>query len=74
VNEKRSLFGSKTMKVVDDFFTHPDYKGHAKKISEYAAWATRDNGPAVWGTPTPMRIKGPPGSKDFVVCLLLRCW
>jgi hypothetical protein len=69
VNEKRSLFGSKTMKVIDSFFSHPDYNGNTTKISEYATWAIRDNGPAVWGTPTPMNIKGPPGSKGFKVCL-----
>jgi hypothetical protein len=70
VYEKRSLFGSKSMKVVDDFFRHQDFIGNTKKISEYAKWATRFNGPAIWKTPTPMKIVCSPKSKDYIVCFL----
>jgi hypothetical protein len=39
------------MKVVDDFFSHPNYKGNANKISKYAKYATHVNGPLAWGSP-----------------------
>jgi hypothetical protein len=55
------------MKVVDDFFSHPDYHGDANKISEYAKYATHRNGPIAWGVPSPMGATDPK-SKNFVVC------
>jgi hypothetical protein len=74
VNEKRSIFGSRTLKVVDDFFKQSEYKWNAKKISDYTTWAISKYGPAVWKTPAPMTTKGPRGSDDFVVCVSLHCW
>jgi hypothetical protein len=59
------------MKAVDDFFNRPNFSGNAKKISEYARWAIRCDGPAVWKTPTPMRIDFSPGTNGYVVRILV---
>lgn len=52
------------MKVVKEFFKGDKYAGNRKAIAKYAQWATRDNGPGIFGDPAPIDciiMKGKPG-------------
>ena len=53
LNDKRSCFGSRALKAVEEFFNTPDFIGKPAQIKRYAEWAIRGDGPAVYGTPTP---------------------
>jgi hypothetical protein len=61
------------MAVVDEFFSHPDYRGDERRISEYATWAVSENGPVLWKKPILMTIEGSNESENFVG-VSLRCW
>ncbi|KAH9979643.1 hypothetical protein BJV74DRAFT_798278 [Russula compacta] len=65
VTEKCSQFAIKAMKIVDDFFSQPDYNGNAKKISAYAKYAMDINGPIIYKAPSPIGATIP-GSEGFV--------
>ena len=54
LNEKRTYFGREALKIVSSFFGTEKYAGHPDKIATYAAWATKSNGPSIWGIPTPI--------------------
>ncbi|KAI0003200.1 hypothetical protein BJV74DRAFT_793475 [Russula compacta] len=65
VTEKCSQFAIKAMKIVDDFFSQPDYNGNAKKISAYAKYAMDINRPIIYKAPSPIGATIP-GSEGFV--------
>ncbi|KAJ6475940.1 hypothetical protein C8R47DRAFT_1141820 [Mycena vitilis] len=57
INDKRSYFGKRPQSNVDALFAGPDFIGNPKKIAKYAKWALRDDGPGIWGTPSPQGLK-----------------
>jgi hypothetical protein len=70
LNEKRTFFGHKAIKLVSDFFKGETYLNKPKAIAKYAAWAVRGNGPALFGKPTPLSCTVPRGSEGYIVSLL----
>ncbi|KII88932.1 hypothetical protein PLICRDRAFT_159882 [Plicaturopsis crispa FD-325 SS-3] len=65
-SEKRSLIGSRAIEVVSAHFERPEYANNPKAIAEYAQYATREDGPAIYRTPTPIDCVAEPGSDDYV--------
>ena len=51
--EKRSIFGSRAIAVVDEFFLQAPYAGYPKRIARFANWAVELHGPALWASPSP---------------------
>ncbi|KAH9958407.1 hypothetical protein BJV74DRAFT_789290 [Russula compacta] len=52
--KKRSFFSRTAIKIVTKFFRGEKYANKPKEIAEYAEWATRGDGPAIYGIPTPI--------------------
>jgi len=67
LNEKHTYFGVAALKIVTAFFSTEKYAGKPKAIAKYAEWATRSDGPGVWGTPTPIGCVVPEDHPDYVV-------
>ena len=64
LNEKRTYFGRKASKLVKAFFNGDKYASNRRAISKYARWATRGDGPSIYGKPTPIDcVTGP----DYIV-------
>ncbi|KAJ6609184.1 hypothetical protein B0H10DRAFT_1668019, partial [Mycena sp. CBHHK59/15] len=62
LNDKHSFFGRRGETVVAAKFLTEEFIGNPKKIGKYAKYALRDDGPGIWGTPTPANVKrGEPG-------------
>jgi len=55
------------MKIVTEFFKDEAYAGKPKEIAKYALWATRGNGPAIFGIPTPRTCTAARGEDDYIV-------
>lgn len=67
LNEKRAWFGSEAFRLVDRFFQEKDYVNNPSKISQYAQWATRGDGPALYSTPTPMACTVSDSDPKYIV-------
>ena len=62
--EKRSIFGSHVIAVVDEFFLQAPYARYPKRIAHFANWAVEPHGPALWALPSPEGLsKGDLGYK-----------
>ncbi|KAH9995455.1 hypothetical protein BJV74DRAFT_739415, partial [Russula compacta] len=59
LNEKRTYFGHEAIKIVTSFFNTEKYAGRRSAIAKYANWATRSDGPGVFGSPTPINCTVP---------------
>ena len=57
--------------LVKDFFEGDKYAGNRKAITKYAEWATRSNGPGIWGKPTPINCVVDDSSPEYIVSHLL---
>jgi hypothetical protein len=55
------------MKLVKEFFKGDTYAGEKNAIAKYAKWATRSNGPGIWGLPTPMDCVIDESSPEYIV-------
>ncbi|KAG7098145.1 hypothetical protein E1B28_000115 [Marasmius oreades] len=64
LNETCSEIGSKAIKTVGEFFSHPEYNGHYRRILEYATWASDrlEDGPAFYAEPSASNIKPSDGN------------
>ncbi|KAH9172394.1 hypothetical protein EDB89DRAFT_1906249 [Lactarius sanguifluus] len=51
--EKRSDFGARALKIVEQVFRQAEYLDNARAVSQYARWATKGDGPALWRVPSP---------------------
>lgn len=69
LNEKQAWFGSEAFRLVDNFFQEKDHINNPSKISQYAQWATRGDGPALYLTPTPMACTVSDSDPTYVVSL-----
>ncbi|KAH9952830.1 hypothetical protein BJV74DRAFT_715230, partial [Russula compacta] len=49
------------------FFKREEYHKKPKAISKYALWATRGNGPAIFGKPTPITCTVKKGANGYIV-------
>jgi hypothetical protein len=52
---------------VSNFFKDNAYANNPKAIADYAQWAIRGNGPALFGKPTPMDCKVLKGADGYIV-------
>lgn len=59
LNDKRSWIGRQAVKIVKELFNSPDYVDNPTAIAEYAQYATRVDGPALFGKPTPITHTDP---------------
>ncbi|KAH9043628.1 hypothetical protein EDB85DRAFT_1885230 [Lactarius pseudohatsudake] len=50
--EKRSDFGVHALQVANKFFKQVEYMNNTHAVSEYAMWATGEDGPGLWGVPS----------------------
>ncbi|KAG7096079.1 hypothetical protein E1B28_006760 [Marasmius oreades] len=64
LNETHSEIGSKAIKTVGEFFSHPEYNGHYRRILEYATWASDrlEDGPTFYAEPSASNIKPSDGN------------
>ncbi|KAH9011665.1 hypothetical protein EDB84DRAFT_1647130 [Lactarius hengduanensis] len=62
--EKRSEFGVRALQVVDKLFKQVEYTNNVRAVSEYAIWATKRDGPALWGVPSPQGVSS--RDEDYV--------
>ncbi|KAH9177894.1 hypothetical protein EDB89DRAFT_1901994 [Lactarius sanguifluus] len=51
--EKRSDFGARALKIVEQVFRQAEYLDNARAVSQYARWAMKGDGPALWRVPSP---------------------
>ncbi|KAH9161474.1 hypothetical protein EDB89DRAFT_2157637 [Lactarius sanguifluus] len=51
--EKRSDFGARALKIVEQVFRQAEYLDNAHVVSQYARWAMKGDGPALWRVPSP---------------------
>ena len=66
---KRSFFGSRAIQVVEHFFKGNEFIDKPSRIAQYAKWAVRNNGPALWRVPTPENCRHGPESDQYIVRL-----
>ncbi|KAH9987755.1 hypothetical protein BJV74DRAFT_796436 [Russula compacta] len=66
INEKRTFFGRQAIKVITAFFEGDRFKNNRAAIMEFAAWATRGDGPAQYGMPTLVDCLFPPESRNYI--------
>jgi hypothetical protein len=64
---KRSLIGSRAVQVVEEFFKAERFAKDPSRIAQYAQWALRHNGPALWRVPTPQDCNYDPKSDHYIV-------
>jgi hypothetical protein len=67
---KRSSIGSRAVQVVEDFFKGGKFDAPSD-IMQYAKWAVRGGGPALWRVPTPWNGKHDSESQSTVRCIIL---
>ncbi|KAH9979672.1 hypothetical protein BJV74DRAFT_780142, partial [Russula compacta] len=67
LNKKHSYFGTKAIKVVKEFFKGDKYASNQKAITKYMQWATRDNGPGIFGNPAPIDSDAKWGHPEYIV-------
>ncbi|KII86161.1 hypothetical protein PLICRDRAFT_143741 [Plicaturopsis crispa FD-325 SS-3] len=53
VNDKRCWFGRRAIAILEKLFKTAEYNGKPSKIAAYAQYATRGDGPAIYGIPAP---------------------
>ena len=53
------------MRQVDSLFSQSPYKGNEEAIKSYAVYATRSDGPGLWGAPA--TLESDPGDADYKV-------
>ncbi|KAJ7041314.1 hypothetical protein C8F04DRAFT_1230402 [Mycena alexandri] len=66
VRERRSLIVQAGVDVVDTFFQAKDYIGNPVAIREYARYAIRVDGPAIWKEPTPRSSPRNPEAPGYI--------
>ncbi|KAH9979671.1 hypothetical protein BJV74DRAFT_888022 [Russula compacta] len=66
LNKKHSYFGTKAIKVVKEFFKGDKYASNQKAITKYMQWATRDNGPGIFGNPAPIDSDAKWGHPEYI--------
>ncbi|KAH9012196.1 hypothetical protein EDB85DRAFT_1845436, partial [Lactarius pseudohatsudake] len=59
-----SEFGVCALQVVDKLFKQVEYTNNVRAVSEYAIWATKRDGPALWGVPSPQGVSS--RDEDYV--------
>ncbi|KAF8952392.1 hypothetical protein BDZ97DRAFT_1615957, partial [Flammula alnicola] len=64
--ESRSLFSTRAIEAIDNFFKDPEYLDKPRAIAEYANWAVRANGPGLWKTPTPLECISEEGTTGYI--------
>jgi hypothetical protein len=57
-----------------EYFKRKEYANNPKEIAKYACWATRGNGPAIFGIPTPISCTVGKAHKNYIVSLRLSCF
>lgn len=74
LNEMRSKFGARAIKIVDKWFETPGTPYYLKpaEISKYARWAVRQNGPAIFAFPTPEDCTVSTNHPNYVVCFYFK--
>ncbi|KAI0244949.1 hypothetical protein BJV78DRAFT_1092706, partial [Lactifluus subvellereus] len=63
---KRSFFGRQGIKIVAEFFKDEAYANKPKAIAKYTLWATRGDGPALFGIPTPINCNLNKGDDRYI--------
>ncbi|KAF9528313.1 hypothetical protein CPB83DRAFT_907020 [Crepidotus variabilis] len=58
LTDKRSLFGSNAIKVVDDFFKQSQFDKNPDAVKMYVAYALHAFGPAFWSVPKTRKADG----------------
>ena len=66
---KRSYFGSRAVQVVEQFFKGDEFVNKPTRIAQYANWAVKNNGLALWRVPTPENCRHGPQSSKYIVRL-----
>ncbi|KII89806.1 hypothetical protein PLICRDRAFT_174639 [Plicaturopsis crispa FD-325 SS-3] len=61
--DKRSWIGRSAVKVVKQFFKQPNWTGNTHAIAVYAQYASRADGPGLFGVPAP--IDSAPGDENY---------
>ena len=51
---KKELFQRTAIKIITEFFRGDAYANKPKEIAKYTEWATRGDGPAIYGIPSPI--------------------
>ena len=69
INEKRTFFGRQATQIVTKFFEGERFTSRAS-IAEYASWAMRTDGPAIWEEPTPIDCPYPANSTLYTVRII----
>ncbi|KAH9170305.1 hypothetical protein EDB89DRAFT_1808413, partial [Lactarius sanguifluus] len=54
--KKRSEFGARALQVANKLFKQVEYMNNVHAVSEYAIWATKRDGPTLWGVPSPQGV------------------
>ncbi|KAH9038766.1 hypothetical protein EDB85DRAFT_1860278, partial [Lactarius pseudohatsudake] len=62
--EKRSDFSVRALQVANKFFKQVEYMNNTRAVSEYAMWATGEDGPGLWGVPSPRGVSS--HDEDYV--------
>lgn len=71
LSDKRSSIGRRANSLIDAYFRKEYSNDDISGISAYARYATRHNGPALYGIPTPQAyVDESSDSPYYVVCSL----
>ena len=71
MNVKKAKLASDILGGVVEFFKAPEYAKQPEKITEYAWWAIRGDGPGYHAQPTPLECKVSAKDEGYIVSLLV---